>query len=196
MLKMSSEFIPPNDIINSEEKRKKFSERYVSLYSQIQLYINKSGYKEDVVINDILLGYTLVDYFSDIDRLKIFHNIEHINSIKLISYTVYWLLRRKPIQLKSNRKELMHINERFALALVLDFLSSQGKNHLAIRNESGLEAFKELLYYFFKFRQFTAQDIELMLTAFFAGQIYQETNMDLSGFLPSSDYDGIDSHKS
>lgn len=193
---MSSEFIPPSEIINTEGKKRKFFERYVSLYKQIQLYIDKSGYNEDVVINDVLLGYTLVDYFSDIDRLKTFHNIEHINSIKLISYTVYWLLRRKPIQLKSNHKELMHVNERFALALVLDFLSSHRKKHLAVRNESGLVAFKELLYYFFKFRQFTAQDIELMLTAFFAGQIYQETDKDLSSFLPSSDYDEIESYDS
>lgn len=90
----------------------------------------------------------------------------------------------------------MHVNERFALALVLDFLSSHRKKHLAVRNESGLVAFKELLYYFFKFRQFTAQDIELMLTAFFAGQIYQETDKDLSSFLPSSDYDEIESYDS
>lgn len=58
-----------------------------------------------------------------------------------------------------------------------------------MRKNAGLVAFRELLFYFFKFRKFNAQDIELMLTAFLAGQIYQETSEDISGKLPSSDYE-------
>lgn len=189
MLKMQSKFDPPTDIIDTEKKRKKFLLRYNSLYSQMKIYVEKSGYSEDVIINEIMLGYALVDYFEDIERIKRFHNIQHINSIKVTAYTIYWLLQRKPIQIISNSKDLLYVNEHFALAFVLNFLSTKNKGHIALRQNTGLVAFKESLFYFFKFRQFNAQDIELMIIAFFAGQIYQESNADLSCGLPSSDYE-------
>lgn len=189
MLSMHSKFDPPDEILNDQKKLNKFEKRYEALYNQMYSYIEKSGYSNAVKINDIILGFMLVDYFTDIERLKEFHGVNHINSIKLISYTVYWLLRRKPIQIIKSDKTLQYVNERFALALILEFLSSKDKQHIAIRTNAGLKAFRELLFYFFKFRQFNAQDIELMITAFFAGQIYQETTKDISCNLPPSDYE-------
>lgn len=189
MQNIYSKFEFPVELIDTEEKREKFIQRYDSLYTQMQDYIDKSGFSEDVVINELILGYALVDYFEDIERLKDFHKVEHINSIKLTAYTVYWLLRRKPIQLKKSKKELLYVNERFALAFVLGFLSSREKKHIIVRDERGLESFSESLFYFFKFRNFNAQNIELALTAFFAGQIYQETDKDISRTLPASDYE-------
>lgn len=189
MLSMHSKFDPPDEILNDQKKLNKFEKRYEALYNQMYSYIEKSGYSNAVKINDIILGFMLVDYFTDIERLKEFHGVNHINSIKLISYTVYWLLRRKPIQIIKSDKKLQYVNERFALALILEFLSSKDKQHIAIRTNAGLKAFRELLFYFFKFRQFNAQDIELMITAFFAGQIYQETTKDISCNLPPSDYE-------
>lgn len=121
MLKMQSRFDPPVDIIDTPEKREKFKKRYESLYNQMQIYIEKSGLSSHVKVNEIMLGYALVDYFEDIERLKNFHRVEHINSIKLTAYTVYWLLRRKPIQILSNDKDLLYVNERFALAWLWDF---------------------------------------------------------------------------
>ena len=189
MLSMHSKFDPPDEILNDQKKLNKFEKRYEALYNQMYSYIEKSGYSNAVKINDIILGFMLVDYFTDIERLKEFHGVNHINSIKLISYTVYWLLRRKPIQIIKSDKTLQYVNERFALALILEFLSSKDKQHIAIRTNAGLKAFRELVFYFFKFRQFNAQDIELMITAFFAGQIYQETTKDISCNLPPSDYE-------
>lgn len=189
MLSMHSKFDPPDEILNDQKKLNKFEKRYEALYNQMYSYIEKSGYSNAVKINDIILGFMLVDYFTDIERLKEFHGVNHINSIKLISYTVYWLLRRKPIQIIKSDKTLQYVNERFSLALILEFLSSKDKQHIAIRTNAGLKAFRELLFYFFKFRQFNAQDIELMITAFFAGQIYQETTKDISCNLPPSDYE-------
>lgn len=191
MINMHSEFVPPKNIIDTSKKEEKFKNRYKSLYAQMKEYIEASGCSDKVKINEIILGYMLVDYFEDIDRLKKFHNLDHLNSIKLVAYTVYWLLRRKPIQVLSNDKDLQYINERFALMFVLTFLSceDEDKKHIAARENKGLVTFIDLLFYFFKFRQFNAQDIELMITAFFAGQIYQETSRDISGELPPSDYE-------
>ena len=189
MLSMHSKFDPPDEILNDQKKLKKFEKRYEALYNQMYSYIENSGYSNAVKINDIILGFMLVDYFTDIERLKEFHGVNHINSIKLISYTVYWLLRRKPIQIIKSDKKLQYVNERFALALILEFLSSKDKQHIAIRTNAGLKAFRELLFYFFKFRQFNAQDIELMITAFFFFLIYQETTKDISCNLTPSDYE-------
>ena len=189
MLSMHSKFDPPDNIIDTPEKQKKFKMRYESLYNQMEGYIEESGYSDMVTINEIILGYMLVAYFEDIERLKNFHKVEHINSIKLMAYTIYWILRRKPIQILSNDKNLQYINERFALALFLGFLSCKDKGHIAVRTNVGLVAFRELLFYFFKFRQFNAQDIELVITSFFAGQIYQEISEDISDRMPPSDYE-------
>ena len=47
----------------------------------------------------------MLDYFTDISRLKHFHQAKHINSLKVISYETYWLLRRKPIQILVETKK-------------------------------------------------------------------------------------------
>lgn len=167
----------------------KFLHRYSAIYSDMQAYINASGFQGKVYINELSLGYALTDYFEDIRRLKGFHHISHINSIKLVAYMAYWLLRRKPMQIIDLDKELLYVNERFVLAYVLEFLSDTKKSNILVRENAGLEAFSESLFYFFKYRYFDAKGIEMIIMAFFAGQIYQSEDVDLSGKLPSSDYD-------
>ena len=105
-----------------------------------------------------------------------------MNSIKIISYTSYWLLKRKPIQVIGEDKELIYVNERFVLAYVLDYFSGD-KGNMLLRENVGLKAFNESLFYYFKFRKITPHSIEMILMAFFAGRIYQESNYDLSSDL-------------
>lgn len=40
----------------------------------------------------------LIDYYSDIYRLKEFHDIELVRTEKIIAYTVAWIIKRKPLQ--------------------------------------------------------------------------------------------------
>ena len=149
-----SEFIKADQLLNEYVKRTpKFKERFIALSQDVQCFIDAEQISGKVSLNELSLGYLLMDYFEDIRRLKIFHNVPHVNSIKIVAYTSYWFLRRKPIQvLTKDSKELIYINERFILAYILDFLSSEDKKLLLFRNESGLQAFKESMFYFLKCR--------------------------------------------
>ncbi len=190
MNKILSEFVNADDlIVEYVYKEKKFEKRFIALVEDINEFIKVSGLVNKVKLNELALGYALVDYFEDIRRLKEFHRIQHVNSIKIVSYTSYWLLRRKPIQLLNQDKDLIYVNERFVLAYIMDFLSSTDKGHLLSRDNSGLKSFSELLFYFLKYRSYGANTLELMLTTFFAGRIYQETQEDLSDKLAKYEKD-------
>lgn len=184
MNNIHSEFIKADKLLEEfARKNNKFQDRYTALLTDMNEYIKKSKYENKVVVNELILGYALVDYFEDIRRLKVFHNVEHINSIKIIAYTSYWLLRRKPIQVIEREKELIYVNEKFVLAYILDSLSNDEKGNILLRNNAGLKSFKESLLYFLKYRYTSATSLELMIMAFFSGQIYQETDEDLSSIL-------------
>lgn len=181
-VELAKEFIHRDD---------KFKSRYTSIYSDMLTYISFSGYIGKVQINELILGFALVDYFEDISRLKAFHDLPHINSIKLVSYLSFWLLRRKPLQVLENNRDLLYVNERFVLAYILEFLSDKSHGSILTRENSGLQSFSDSLFYFFKYRHFDAQDIEMIITAFFAGQVYQSVDKDISDSLPASDYSDI-----
>lgn len=161
-------------------KNDKFKSRFTALLKDMNEFIDKAGLDEKVTVNEMVLGYMLVDYFEDILRLKNFHGIDHINSVKIVAYTSYWFLRRKPIQVLEQDKKLIYINERFILAYIMDFISGNEKVSLLSRENKGLKSFSESLFYFLKYRFREANSLEMVLTAFFAGQIYQEKDKDLS----------------
>lgn len=164
------------------KKNNKYKDRYESLLTDMNNFLNKNGLDEWAHVNEVILAYALIDYFEDVKRLKNFHNVDHINAIKIVSYVSYWLIRRKPIQILDNQKELVDINERFVLAYIIGFLNNS-KGSLLDRHELGIESFKESLLYFLKFRFIKANTLEIMLIAFFAGQIYQEDTRDISSEL-------------
>lgn len=176
-----SEYRIPFEILNDYcGKNNKFKDRFISLSDNINKYISDSQIKDKVVFNELILGYALIDYFEDISRLKLFHKVEHINAIKVVSYTSYWLLRRKPIQVLVPDKDLIYTNELFVVAYILDFISSDEKKYILERDDVGIKSFAESLLYFLKYRVVTAQSIEMIILSFFGGQIYQETSTDLS----------------
>lgn len=166
----------------------RYKERFAALLSDVENYIKTLGYSsKEVFINRYSLSCMLVDYFIDVGRLKDFHQIKHINSIKIVSYISYWFLRRKPIQVVGNLDNLLYINEKFVSLYILDFLMCENCGNILDRKEKGIEVFVEQLYYYLKFRQIDQQSIEMMLISFFAGQIYQSTEKDLTSFLPESE---------
>lgn len=176
-----SEFLRADKLLeNYNEKEKKFQERFETLIEEILFFIDKMNLKGKVELNALALGYALVDYFEDVHRLKEFHKVEHINGMKIVSYTAFWLLKRKPIQITACEKELLDVNERFVLQYILSYLSNDNKGHILSRENAGLTSFAETLLYFLKYRLTTANNLEIIIMSFFAGQIYQETNEDLS----------------
>ena len=189
MNSVRAEYIRANRVIEEfVEQSDKFKERYVSLLEDMDTFIRASGMNDEVVVNELSLGYALLDYFEDIRRLKQFHNVDHVNSVKIVAYISYWLLRRKPIQLKETaHKQALYINEKFVLAYILAFLSGTNKTHILDRSLDGLDAFAESLLYHLKYRAISSNSIEQIITAFFAGQIYQEKEKDLSSELGKCD---------
>lgn len=130
---------------------------------------------EDVAfVHQLALTHAIMDYFSDVQRLKDYQQIEHVNEIKIKAYETFWLLKRKPIQLKVQIEDdrLLYVNEKFLLTRLTSFMLGDDINMPIIGEKS--VAFKNFLntfYYYLKFRRCDAQSIELMLLSFKAGQI-------------------------
>ena len=176
-----SEFRKPEKLIEEfSSKNKKFSERYSSLLRMMNTFVKEAELSDKVLVNELMLAYALVDYFEDIMRLKEFHHVGHINNVKIVSYTAYWLLNAKPLQVLRNDKQLVYINERFVLSYILTFLESEEKGAILQRSNRALKAFSEQLLYFLKYRGINAHSIEMSIISFLAGRVYQETEEDIS----------------
>jgi len=80
----------------------------------LHIFLKKNGLGEDhVVVNGNNLIRAVVDYFTDIVRIKEFHPITNTNKEKIISYMTYWLLKRKPLQAVKDFEGCEFINELF-----------------------------------------------------------------------------------
>lgn len=184
---IDSRFVYPDNL--AKEHRDKYKARFTSLCEDMVAFIKFAGFEKMVMVDELCLGFALVDYFEDIERLKEFHPVGHVNGIKVVAYTSYWLLRRKPIQLRQTAdKNVIDVNERFVFTYIMNFLShvdgsENEEDSILSRSNKGLHAFSESLLYFLKYRPLSAVTIELFITSFLAGRIYQSSEKDLSGLL-------------
>jgi hypothetical protein len=195
---ISFEYYDCNDIIEAFGKDK-VEKRWNTLYTQLDEFLIQNNLSSAATVNKFLLTNVILDYYYDIKRLKDFHDIEKINSQKIIAYTAYWLLYRKPIQIinpqpegqQFNTKELATLNERFTLQYILNYLSESNRgSHILDRalNSKGLENFSAMMLYYLEYRLRDAQSLEMIITSFFAGQIYERTDKDISSELHSYDH--------
>lgn len=170
-----SQFLNPTEIITTDKE--KIRHRTEAILKNVNNFIKKSGLENDVSINELVLSGMILDYFTDINRLKEFHHVEHVNNYRIVAYTSYWFLQRKPIQINTNSdKKLLYINERYILTYILNFLSDEKYGEIITREEDELNAFCESLFYFLKYRCDSAKDLEMLLLSFNAGRIYQNKN--------------------
>ncbi len=171
-----------NTYINYDELVAKVSEeviqRRIEQIAQEMLdFIETNDLTEVAYVHHMALAHAVMDYFSDVQRLKEYQKIEHINDIKIKAYETYWLLKRKPIQFKEQLDDdkFLYINEKFLLSRLTSFLLDE-KICEPITDNSlvGFTNFLNTLLYYFKFRKCDAQSIELLLLAFKAGQLIGE----------------------
>lgn len=87
-------------------------DRYKYLYEKMREYIDATNQNEVLCVKMSLLQQAVMDYFSDVYRLKTFHKIEHTNITKIIAYEIFWILRREPIQL-TEQGDVIFPNEEF-----------------------------------------------------------------------------------
>jgi len=155
------------------------SGRYSSWLDDIQRVVNKIGAAEQFTINEEYLRLAVLDYFTDIYRLKPFHNIKHINTQKEYGYSMYWLIRRRPVQANTQTKKnnlpekFLYINERVVVNIfTFKMLNEMGYASNNDLNTAQREPFGKMMrefYYNLQFRPFTQQTLELAVDAFYNG---------------------------
>lgn len=166
--------------MESDEKQKNYfkylideypvKQRFKNILKQIQDVIEALGISEFVTVDTDLLGQAILDYFEDIDKLKKFEGIKKVNVDKIYSYETFWLLKRKPIQVISNssKKNLIFVNEKiFTFIFIVKILAELGISRET--KNTRLLSFFELIYYNFKFREYTQKSLETVVSSFFCG---------------------------
>jgi len=133
MKNLFCEYFSCEDLIKYFGKDK-FEKRYNTTLKMMEEFISTNDLSGKVFVDRMTLANVIIDYFSDVKRLKEFHkDIKKINSEKVISYMSYWILRRKPLQIIRNatayNKDLITINERFVLQIYSIILANESASH-------------------------------------------------------------------
>lgn len=149
-------------------------QRFESIYKFICEFIESKDIIDDVIISVDLVNNVVLDYFTDIYRLKDFQDIELVNYAKIYAYTAYWLLRRKPIQIKPENSDdkLSFINEEMVVTYLFSYLFGSDVYIVQSKLETFTEFQKNLLYSFI-YRNYSPQFIETMIYSIEAGKAYQ-----------------------
>ena len=108
----------------TEEKLKK---RFSLIFAAARDFVKCRELEDYVFIDQLAIKEFIVDYFSDILRLKDFHDIEKTNPTKVASYTAYWIQKRKPLniikkippEIYSRKPYAKHLNQYFASNLLI-----------------------------------------------------------------------------
>lgn len=156
-------------------KEEKIRSRYAWVYDLMQKYIETEKLQECVHISEDILNHVIIDYFVDIYRLKEFQDIETTHDSKIYAYLIFWIIRHKPLQIASEDMEkYAFINERFSAELLQSYIFKNPEN-VPILNTSKdtMSNFVETLFYYFKYREYSAKSIEMIILAFEAGRAYQ-----------------------
>lgn len=164
------------DVIDSFGE-KKVAQRYDCIMEQLNAFIKRNKYTDKVSICPGVVNQLVIDYFTDIFRLKEFHHIDLTNYIKITAYSAYWIVRRKPLQIIKDDiedVELAFCNENFVLSYIMRFLQ---QTELSVHDEHGeYQEFVSTLSYALRYRTLTPQMLELMLEGFRGGCIYQKSS--------------------
>ncbi len=151
----------------------KFEDRFLFLYKLAETFINNRDIQSIVSISISVLYNITVDYFADISRIKQFHPIERVNSLKIASYLAYWVYKRKPININvtltkdqiKNKPYLDSINEWFCAFIIISIIYDMKKKiEHGIGDYTRFHEFIKLLVYNLTYRVVTSQSIELALT--------------------------------
>jgi hypothetical protein len=154
-------------------------DRYAFLYETLTTFINDRKINEFVSIDEFSLESVIRDYFSDIARLKDFHNIDYVNTTKIAAYMVYWITKRKPLILSKTptpeilleKPYLQDINEWYCWYLVLGIMFDP-RQYIHHPNWNKWNIFMNAFNYFLSYRIVSAQAIELALLGLLAEPIY------------------------
>jgi len=104
----------------------------------------KSNYSDAVYLNQVLLEDALTSYVKDIHRYKNYCAAFEANKQKQAAYTIKWLVRFRPIQIKENadisEEQIILINLEFALSCGFSYLG-QTIIELVERNKRAVDEY-------------------------------------------------------
>jgi hypothetical protein len=149
--------------------------RFKTLFFEVKRIVRTGRLESSVRIDEESLQMAVIDYFTDISRLKEFQAIKKANVNKIYGYALYWFLRRHPVQIVMPTPENFDINEKVALAVFLPkILVEAGMPYTKSKPQeevfrARLNSFANLLFYNFKYRVYTQQSLELAIEAFLCG---------------------------
>jgi len=148
----------------------RIARRYRVLLEALYKFFTVKNIVRNAIIDHKTLKTAIYDFFVDIAKIKVFHNIDRVNFEKIYSYTAYWLLRRKPIKVTTPFNGCEFINELFITSfLISNMLSVKKLNGSKCAENTTFKDFQSLLFYNLKYRPLTQQSLELMVEAFFCG---------------------------
>ncbi|MCR4764082.1 MAG: hypothetical protein K5696_11185 [Lachnospiraceae bacterium] len=159
------------DVKTLRELKPRMTSRFTHWLDELQDVIKQRGLENEVQVNRYLLGKAVVDYFEDIIRLKAFEEIERCNEAKIYGYHAYWIMKRKPIQILPTAEidaKTLHINELACATMIVSKMYEEKGIDIA-QGGAELKRFFNLLYYSFKYREYTQKTLEIMIDAFFLG---------------------------
>jgi hypothetical protein len=159
--------------------KRKVELREKTMEEQYRLFINKlvKQTQEAVYLNPVLLKSVITSYYYDIHRYKDFSGSKWANQHKQAAYTIKWILRVCPIQIKENTRyisdEIFDINLKFAIVCGFAFLGNKVTD-LIMKNKqsSDLNAsdekevcFYDALMYDLRYRQLSGKKLILAFEA-------------------------------
>lgn len=129
-------------------------------------FIKAEGISHMVHLSPSILDIVILDYFSDIAKLKDFEiGLENASKNQITAFMGYWWVRRKPIQIvelsdAKRYESLVYVNEKFIATLIAkDFMFDNPESY----NDERCKECINHIYYHLKYRVFTAQTLELFL---------------------------------
>ena len=126
-------------------------------------FLKEKNLQNQVFIDEGIFDIFLVDVLVDLMRLRDFHEIIHENGIKFRSYVASWWLRRKPFQrFKNSDTESVWVNERFALAILLQVLDHNPYDTKVYNRNKAIKAAQQAMYQI-KYRNTKPKSLELFL---------------------------------
>ena len=148
--------------------------RFKSLWADTVKVIENTEFENKLRIDEESFQMAIIDYFTDIARLKDFQDIKRTNVDKIYGYELFWFLRRHPIQLLDGIPDNFDINEKVAIGVFLPrILAEAGLPYNNIEQSEEfrirLKEFIDLLFYNLKHRNYTQQSLELVIEAFLCG---------------------------
>lgn len=153
----------------------KVQSKYNTLYNEMEQFLKDYELGDCLRIEEMALTHAVLDYFTDVSRLKKMHNISNINEIKVCAYESYWLLRRHSLQVVSNlsdEEKVVFANEKFVFSRIAKYLMDGNiGDKLNESNRKSILNFFDTLYYHLKFRNYDAQTLEMLIISFQAGKI-------------------------